>query len=37
LLLVKKRWFNKQLLTSYHLNVIASNSWGYILCKKKIS
>jgi 4-amino-4-deoxy-L-arabinose transferase-like glycosyltransferase len=36
LLLVKKEWFNKQLLTSYHLNVIASNSWGYILCKKKI-
>lgn len=36
LLLVKKRWFNKQLLTSYHLSVVASNSWGYILCKKKI-
>jgi 4-amino-4-deoxy-L-arabinose transferase-like glycosyltransferase len=36
LLLVKKGWFNKQLLTTYHLSVVASNSWGYILCKKQI-
>ncbi|KMY56558.1 hypothetical protein AA906_15980 [Geobacillus stearothermophilus] len=33
LLLVKKAWFSKQLEHQYHLSVLASNRWGYILEK----
>ncbi|AMQ20714.1 glycosyltransferase family 39 protein [Geobacillus zalihae] len=33
LLLVKKAWFSKQLEHKYHLSVLASNRWGYILEK----
>ncbi|MEB3751725.1 glycosyltransferase family 39 protein [Geobacillus sp. FSL W8-0032] len=34
LLLVKKAWFSKQLEHKYHLSVLASNRWGYILEKQ---
>lgn len=36
LLLVKKRFYTKQLAASNHLNIVASNHWGYILSKEKI-
>lgn len=36
LLLVKKRFFTKRLVTSNLLNIVTSNRWGYILSKEKI-
>jgi 4-amino-4-deoxy-L-arabinose transferase-like glycosyltransferase len=36
LLLMKKRPYTKRLVTSNHLNIVASNNWGYILSKEKI-
>jgi len=36
LLLVKRKYFTKELITSNHLNIVASNKWGYILCKEKV-